>query len=88
MLTLSTLAITYLAVGACLFLFYLVAFLRDRETPKTHLMSWIVLFVASIFLDRYSTNFYLSQVNGARFCSLLGDRQVRSMALLIWPMIF
>lgn len=49
MLTLSTLAITYLAVGACLFLFYLVAFLRDRETPKTHLMSWIVLFVASIF---------------------------------------
>jgi hypothetical protein len=27
--------------------FWLIAFLRDRSTPKTHLMSWVVLGIAT-----------------------------------------
>jgi hypothetical protein len=38
----------YISGGLILFCYWLAFFLSDRTTPKTHLMSWIVLLVASL----------------------------------------
>lgn len=37
----------YWAGATAVGVFWLIAFLRDRSTPKTHLMSWVVLSIAT-----------------------------------------
>ncbi len=37
----------YLSVTSLVFIYWLSLFLLDRETPKNHLISWIVLVAAS-----------------------------------------
>ena len=38
----------YVSGGLILFCYWLAFFLSDRTTPKNHLMSWIVLLIASL----------------------------------------
>ncbi len=39
----------YLTISLITFCFWLVIFWQDNTTPKNHLLSWIVLLIASIF---------------------------------------
>ena len=38
----------YFSVAGLVFFYWLSLFFLDKETPKDHLMSWIVLIVASL----------------------------------------
>jgi hypothetical protein len=38
----------YVSGSLILFCYWLAFFLSDRTTPKTHLISWIVLIIASL----------------------------------------